>query len=877
VRLLRLRLRHYRGIEDREIHFAPTGVTVVQGPNEAGKTSLAESLDLLFDELDSTTRRSVRSVQPVHRDEGAEIEADVETGPYAFTYAKRFHRHPYTRLALRRPAVENRTGREAHERVRAILEETIDTDLWKALRVQQGEALTPVALARGTALAAALDRAAGSAGGGAREESLFAAAREEYGRYFTPTGRAKRDLLGEREARDAARAEADALGEALAGLEEDVQREAALRAALAGLEPRIAAAEAGLREAEREQERVSSLREAYERATLQRDAALAEERHAREAARQRAQLVTAERVAETEVAERSADLESARPGLLATRAELDHAEQMVATAADALAAASEAVRCRRRDRDHRRGEAELAALEGRLRRLDATLDEARAAERLLAESRIDEATVEQIGEARAAVERARARVEAEGPLVQVAPHVDLEVMLDGRRAKLVAGRAIEQRVAESLVLSLEGVADVTVVAGAGAAARLKVLEEAVTRHRTLCAEAGVGGHAAALQALTARRTAERTLAARDRTLRDLLGGQDAQALTARRDRLRARVTAYPAERPAGLALPADAEAAEALLESAEAQLLAAQAAHADAVARRDARARRLLHLEQHERDTTLRLDLASESLADHEARLREARARDSDAAVETRREACERATHRAEAALREAEVALAAARPEEVETAARDRRRERETLERARTAARDERIDVSARLAALGPTGLYEQLARAELRASRAERAVEALDRRAAAAELLYTTLRRERDTLRRGVAGPLARQIAELGRHVFGESFAVELDEDLRVASRSLGGIRLDFEQLSAGAREQLTLIARLAAARLVAADGGAPVILDDALGHSDPERLARMGRALSAVGAHCQIVVLTCVADRFRHVEGARRVELT
>jgi uncharacterized protein YhaN len=121
-----------------------------------------------------------------------------------------------------------------------------------------------------------------------------------------------------------------------------------------------------------------------------------------------------------------------------------------------------------------------------------------------------------------------------------------------------------------------------------------------------------------------------------------------------------------------------------------------------------------------------------------------------------------------------------------------------------------------------------------------------------------------------------LARHIAELGRHVFGASFAVELDDDLRVASRTLDGIRLDFEQLSAGAREQLTLIARLAAARLVAEDGGAPVLLDDALGHSDPERLVAMGRALSVVGAHCQIVVLTCVADRFRHVEGARVVDL-
>jgi uncharacterized protein YhaN len=60
------------------------------------------------------------------------------------------------------------------------------------------------------------------------------------------------------------------------------------------------------------------------------------------------------------------------------------------------------------------------------------------------------------------------------------------------------------------------------------------------------------------------------------------------------------------------------------------------------------------------------------------------------------------------------------------------------------------------------------------------------------------------------------------------------------------------------------------------VAEDGGAPLLLDDALGHSDPERVAAMGRVLSVVGEQCQIVVLTCVAERFRHVEGARIVEL-
>ena len=91
MKLLRLRLRNYRGVAETELHFGPLGVTIVDGPNEAGKSSVAEALGVLFDHLDSTKKSAVLELKPVHRDEGAEIEADIETGPYAFTYSKRFH------------------------------------------------------------------------------------------------------------------------------------------------------------------------------------------------------------------------------------------------------------------------------------------------------------------------------------------------------------------------------------------------------------------------------------------------------------------------------------------------------------------------------------------------------------------------------------------------------------------------------------------------------------------------------------------------------------------------------------------------------------------------------------------------------------------
>ena len=111
----------------------------------------------------------------------------------------------------------------------------------------------------------------------------------------------------------------------------------------------------------------------------------------------------------------------------------------------------------------------------------------------------------------------------------------------------------------------------------------------------------------------------------------------------------------------------------------------------------------------------------------------------------------------------------------------------------------------------------------------------------------------------------------------MFGPTFEVELDDDLRVARRTLDGITLEVDQLSVGAREQIGVLSRLACAAIVSPDGGgAPVVLDDALGWSDPERLARMGAAIAAAGRECQVIVLTCTPGRYSHVGNAEVVSL-
>ena len=883
MRILRLRLRHYRGVETREVAFAPRGVTIVSGPNEVGKSSLAEAVELLFDEHDDTAKQRVREIQPVDRDEGSEIEADVELGPYAFTYTKRFHRRSATLLSIRAPRVESATGREAHERARALLDLHVDVALWRALRIVQGVPLAQPVLAGAPSLAAALDRAAGVGAGGEREESLFERARAACEEHFTTTGRPRRGLIAAEQVLTEAGAEEHRLCAALDALERDVETEAARRRRVAELEQQIAAESASLRDVEALLAEVGALRGESLRLAARLAAARAEESIAVQAARQRGQLVSAQAGALAEVESLAEALQAEEPAYLAAGAELRHVEERLSEARAARAVAADVAQQARRAAAFRRSERVLALLCERVDRVAREREEAARARAVLAGPPIDERRVAEIQAAQLAVERTQARLAAEGPRVQVVPEVDLEVIADGRRLRLRAGTPVEQRVAEALVLSLPGVADITVIAGSGVAERRKALDQAQTRLRGLCIEVGVDDHAGAIAALAARRAAADELARSERRLAQALGDETPESLADHRNELEARLSGDPAascaqrgeaeRRPSGAPLPATLEDADQALEQAELADARAREVAEELARRREDASLRFQRYDQRRSDTRTRLELADQTRADLGRRLAVARAEVSDEGVEQGRGACAEAARELEAQARDAAARLAQRAPDEIEARA---TRQRDALRAGERALRDQRdawLQVSERIAVIGGDGLFERWQAAERRRARAERELASLARRASAARRLFEALRDERAAARSRYAAPLAEAVARLGRPLYGADFDVELSLDLRPTRRILGGTSLLESQLSAGAREQLALLTRLAAARLA---GGVPLWLDDALGHTDPERLAALGPLLAAAGESCQVIVLTCSPERFRSVPGAHTVEL-
>src|SRR5690606_1074520 len=101
MRLRRLRLEHFRGVSERTVEFADTGLTVIVAANESGKSSLLEALDLLFALPDDSRAARLRAVQPVGQDVATEVEAELELDGRLLTYRKRWFRKRVSELTVR--------------------------------------------------------------------------------------------------------------------------------------------------------------------------------------------------------------------------------------------------------------------------------------------------------------------------------------------------------------------------------------------------------------------------------------------------------------------------------------------------------------------------------------------------------------------------------------------------------------------------------------------------------------------------------------------------------------------------------------------------------------------------------------------------------
>jgi hypothetical protein len=870
VILHRLRLTNFRGVESREITFPDQGVVVVCGPNEIGKSSMLEALDLLLTYRDRSSHRDVKAVKPAHADVGAEVEAEITTGPYHFVFRKRFHKRAKTELEIIAPKREQLSGDDAHERVEAMLAQTLDTKLWEAQRVLQSASTNAVNLSGSDALSRALDAAAGEtdAGPSGDESLLIDRVDAEYLKYYTGTGRPTGVWKSAIDRVKAAEADVGRRLLAVDEVNERVSRHETLTAVVRDLDESLTPAAGRLGAARKAHEALDELREQLHQAGLVATAAAANSSHSTAAYGQRHQLVDdGKRRGETLLA------------LQTTLAEAEKQEALAAEAADAANSAAEQSAAALVATQQRFDAAKAAAqacvareaadkLAARVASIDEIEKElARIAGELTAITLTDTAMAG-IERQWAAVQRAETQLQADAASVEFTAPTDLDITVDGLPRILTAGESWTQPASAAVIVDVPGVLSVRIHPGASALklrADLDVAQQLLDQELSVARVADVE----AARALNARRRElADSRATQSAKLEGLCAGEDAAALRAQLAGLRAAASAVQQIDPAAAAV--ELSAADEALGKARAEADEQQKAAIAATAA----------LTTHATGATVardRLKTADTEFVTVRDQLATLRAAVSDEAVAAQATADAEAQRKADEAVNALTERYAAADPAAVDAELAAALEVVETTTGERDAAKLELHTLTVELGVIGSEGRQGQLDEAQAELERARSECTRIAGRATAAQLLRSTMIRHRDNTRQRYVQPYRTELERLGREVFGSSFEVDVDTELTIQTRTLDGCTVPFDSLSGGAKEQLGILARLAGAALVAKEDTVPVIIDDALGFSDPDRLDKMSTVFNTVGARGQVIVLTCTPGRYDGIADADVIELS
>ena len=544
MRLHRVRLCNFRGVADCEVELPVQGITVVEGPNEVGKTSIPEGLDLILTRMDSSGHRQVKSVQPVGRDVGPEVEIEMSTGAYRFIYRKRWLRRSETVLNVLSPQHDQLTGRAAHERVEEILGETLDHDLWRTLRIEQGAELTLPGFDV-PSLVAALDQAAGGDDAADEDDDLWTRICDEHNRYWTATGRPKRDRNAKLVEVETARSRVLELDEKLNSIDRDATEMGRLAADERRLvltrdqfDQQVSELSERWNATEQVRDKVGRLAAASDAAALKHDSIVSEQQRRNELVSELDSRV--EELSKLEI--RSQQL---APALAAAIKHDDQAATVLKSTRAALSVAEAEQRRADEDRDHHRNRIEVEQLSERHERVVEAEQNLQQAHTVLESVKVDDDLLRQIEDAHLAVVRAEAAVAS----VETTASRNLTIEINDEEVVLDAGEIQHTVVEEDLLLVVPDAAEIRVRAGTGSHHLAIQRRHAHHEFRRLCATAGVADQTEARQAVERGKDAERQRQHAQATIKRDLRDLTMDVLRGKIEGLIKRISTYAAERP----------------------------------------------------------------------------------------------------------------------------------------------------------------------------------------------------------------------------------------------------------------------------------------------------------------------------------------
>ncbi|MFQ3670694.1 MAG: AAA family ATPase [Verrucomicrobiia bacterium] len=877
-------MKNYRCISDAVVEFSGNPI-LLSGPNESGKSTLIEAAHRGLFLRSKTTGQVVESMRSAQGDV-PEVELEFETGQGRFTLHKVFAGGRGA-AKLRLPEGGWLQDGEAEDRMARLLGagETIGGGgalgalerRWAHLWVWQGRSGTDPMRDLAEVQGALVDRLRVRGGAGALQSSL------------------------DRRVHEGLKAEVDSLVRGNKNEPKAGTLWARLRAEVAQLEEekmRLVAEVSQL-------ERAMALRGEAEKALATTVPELVEAERAREATRKRRE----------EVQRLQAELEAVRLEMGVVEEERKRLEKQ---AADLQEAESLIPRLRQEREERLKEEAAtrggLETVEQQVEDLERAVADARAEaeavrvrrDLVLAETAATRARedVERVERRIADLQKAAERVKALRDQIGLLPPVTPQLMgtLEGRRDRLVrakvaveavaaAVRVIEaggdlrvggQAVAAGQEFRFSGPFEIEVpsllhlrVTPGGGATLEEALEEQKDAERSLeeaLAEAGVISVEAARETLVRRQVLEKEVLAEEARLKEA-GADEVEAERAAAVQSVATASARLDLIRVSAARVGEGRSDDQAVEEADERVRRLKGERDAAVVRRGQAVKRL-------EAAAGALRLAQETLRDAETRLATlVETGSSTAVLGVRRAEVEgkwkELMARAERGKLHLQTLGAGMIEEEMEMRENAVTRLRHQVE----AARLKQAEAQALLERDGARDPVTELEGIKERLDRVQRAEHAERARVATLQRLLVLFDEAERALEQQFTEPLLSRVAGYLAPIFGPSARVEASyregrfSDLFLNRTEQQQGRFGFEQLSAGAREQVAVAFRLAVAEILAEshDGCLPLALDDALVNADPERMKGLLLMLHrATKRGLQLIVVTCQPSEYSALGG-------
>lgn len=790
-----------------------------------------------------------------------------------------------TELDMRAPAREQLTGEAAHNRVLEILDIETDPTLFRALRYEQGVAINQAALADAPGLAAALDAAAGGSdsGVGPGADVLLGRVEQERSRYFTDKGAVTKSRKDRGTTLEELREEVAAAQDRIRKLDETAERQRMIEIELLdlntqtpGLDEQVAQQRQVVEAVENMEHRVEVARYANEQA----EAALREAEGAKD---RRQGLIEAAADTVEALASLESDVAKAEPGLREARDAVTEAERIHNETSAALLAAEQEADRQRQTVAFFTTQLERDQFRERQERVTAADETIKSAEQFLAGCSVDDNLLSEIERAGEQLAVAQGRADTGMPHVSVDALQPVRVTINDDVRDASPGATIEELVSDEVQITIGDVARVTVSPPEAAGDAADALLQAERRLAELLKSGGVTSQKEAHDVARERSRQETERNAAVQRRQDALFDLEPAELAAKLGRAEERLAALEGEHDSSATAADSFDEARLLAENADAKARDARTLDGNQQTTLEAARAALRVLDERAIEQRTRLESARTAAAESARALEEDRRTSPDADVE---KAVEEARAQAAGTIEEltaAEKKLAESDPETARAVLENAEKLQSGI---RSRIRDfeiESAETRKHLELEGHEGLADRLADASASLEDLQREVDSEDRRAASVERLHRVLSERREFAQRTYVRPFSEKVNSYSRILYGADVHVDVDhQTLQIVSRTLNGTPVPFEWLSGGAREQLAVIARLACGALVSPStdgepGGVPVLIDDALGYSDPDRLAKLGAALGLAGRDCQVIVLTCEPGRYRGIGGAKVVSLS